>query len=98
MGEFLHSGVPSVLKRLGLELYTIDGQIAVDRVCLFERLQEDMEEVRQRLGLPEPLTLPRAKSGYRKDRAHYRDLFNEEEKAMVEELFSQEISLYGFEF
>lgn len=98
MAEFLRSGAPSVLKRLGIELYSIDGEVAVDRVCLFEELQDELEEVRQGLGLPEPLDLPRAKASYRKDRRHYRESYGKEERAMVEELFSQEIALHGFEF
>ncbi len=98
IAEFLRSNAPSVLKRLGIELYSIDGEVAVDRVCLFQRLQDELEEVRQHLGLPEPLTLPRAKASFRKDKRHYREFFGEEEKAMVEELFGQEIALHGFEF
>ena len=98
IAEFLRSNAPSVQKRLGIELYSIDGEVAVDRVCLFERLKDELEEVRQSLGLPEPLDLPRAKASFRKDRKHYREYFGEEEKGLVEELFSREIALHGFEF
>lgn len=98
MAEFLRSSAPSTLNRLGIELYSIDGDVAVDRVCLFEKLNDELEEVRQGLGLPEPLDLPRAKASFRKDRKHYRDYFGEEEKALVEELFKREITLHGFEF
>jgi hypothetical protein len=98
MAEFLRSSAPSVLNRLGVELYSIDGEVAVDRVCLFEKLNDELEEVRQGLGLPEPLDLPRAKASFRKVRKHYRDYFGEEEKAMVEELFSREIALHRYEF
>lgn len=96
--EYMKSEVPLLLRRSGFDLYTIDGEVAVDRVCRYENLTQELEEVRTQLGIPEELVLPRAKSGYRKDRGNYRDLFGQEEKAMVADLFSDEIKLFGYEF
>ena len=98
ISEFVRSTVPLVLKRRGFELYTVDGQIAVDKVCRFENLSEDLEVIRKQLGIPEKLELPRAKSRFRKDKRSYRDIFGEEEKVKIEELFRDEINLLGYEF
>jgi hypothetical protein len=98
--EFIESETFLLLKRRGFEVYTIDGQIAVDKICRFENLGEDLESVRMQLGLPEPLNLPRAKSGFRKreDKRNDRDLFSEVDKAKVQDLFSDEIKLLNYTF
>lgn len=96
--EYLESPMVQKLKRKGLGLYTIDGELAVDRVCLLENLSEDLESVRVQLGLPEPLELPRAKSQYRKDKRSYRDILGEPEKEKIAELFADEIRLFGYRF
>ena len=96
--KFLESDTLLLLKRRGLELYTINGQIAVDKVCRFENISEELEVIRTRVGLPEKLDLPRAKSRFRKDKRSYRDILDVKEKAKIAELFSQEISLFGYEY
>jgi Sulfotransferase family len=95
---FVQSDAPLALKRKGFGLYTIDGQIAVDKICRFENLAEELEAVRTRIGIPEKLDLPHAKTRFRKEKQSYRDLYGEKEKARVAELFSNEIKLFGYEF
>ena len=97
ISEFVGSKSPLCLKRKGFELYTIDGQVAVDKVCRFENLSEELEVIRKQFGIPEKLELPRAKSGYRKDKRSYRDILGEEEKVKIAELFRDEINLMGYE-
>ena len=96
--EYIDSNVPLSLKHFGFELYTIDGQIAVDKICRFENLAEELEVIRTQLGFPEKLNLPRAKSRFRKNRRSYRDYYSEEEKKKIAELFSDEIGLLGYKF
>lgn len=98
ISEFLESKYILGLKRRGFELYTIDGQIAVDKVYRFENLTEEMEVIRQRLGIPEELVLPRVKSGSRKDKRHYRDILSDEEKVKIAELFADEIKIFDYKF
>ena len=98
ISEFVGSTVPLVLKRRGFELYTIDGQIAVDKICRFENLSEELEVVLKQFGISEKLELPRAKSRFRRDKRSYRDILGEEEKVKIAELFCDEISLFGYEF
>lgn len=98
ISDYIESRRVLVLKRRGYDLYTIDGKIAVDKVCRFENIQEELEAIRRQLGIPEKLELPRAKSKYRKDKRSYREILSEEERAKISELFRDEINLLGYEF
>lgn len=94
--EFLGSEMPSWLKKFGFYLYTIDGEIAVNKICLYENLDKELEEVRLRLGIPEKLQLPQAKAQHRQDKRSYQEILNEEQIKKIEEMFSQEIHLLGY--
>lgn len=98
ISEFISSDVPLMLKKRGYEVYTIDGRVAVDKICRFENLSNELEEVRKQVGIPEKLELPRAKSKYRKDKLNYRDILGEADKAIIANLFHDEISLLGYEW
>lgn len=96
--EFIQSGKPLHLKRRGFNLYSIDGKVAVDKVCRFENLAEELEAVRKQIGIPSPLVLPNAKGGHRKDKRSYRDVINSEDRDLISEMFRDEIALMGYEF
>lgn len=96
--EFLYSRHIDSLLRKGIGVYTIDRKIAVDKICRYESLTEDLEEVRNKLGLPEAISLPRAKSTFRKDNRHYSEVFSEAQKERIGAIFSDEIKLLGYEY
>jgi len=96
--EFLESRHTQSLRRKGFNLYTLGGEVVVDKICLYEKLREDLEEVRQHLELPESLELPKAKSGIRRDKRHYSEVLSEAEKNRIAELFKEEIQLLGYEY
>ena len=96
--KYLQSSDVRKLKRRGIELYTIDGQVAVDKVCRFESLAEELDVIRRQLGIPEELELPHAKSKFRKDKRSYRDILDDEGRATIAELFSDEIAICGYEY
>ncbi len=98
LSEFIRSPAVKALKRGGYDLYTINEEIAVDQVCLFEDLQGELEKVRKLIGLPEELELPKAKSQFRKDKRSYREIYSEEDKLKVAELFQKEIHHFGYKF
>jgi len=98
VAEFLSSSDPSLLRHKGYDLYTIDDQVVVDKVCRFEQLDTDLEAVREHLGLPEKLELPRAKSGFRTDKRPYQEVLNDPERERIAELFKKEIDLLGYAF
>lgn len=97
LSEYLNSEAPLVLKKLGYELYTIGDEIAVDRICKFENLNKDLEEIRLKLGIPEPLDLPLTKTQYRKDKRACGFLLGEEEKSVIKKLFKSEIEMFGYQ-
>jgi hypothetical protein len=96
ISEFLESETVLALKKYGFDVYTIDGQVAVNKICLYENLEEDLEQVRLLLHIPEKLQLPLAKTQYRKDKRSYRDILDEKQIRKIERMFSQEISLFGY--
>lgn len=93
-------GMPAIrmLKVWGIDNYTIDGKLAVDRVCRFENLEQELEEVRLKVGIPESLALPNAKGGIRKDKRSYREILNEEDAQSIREMFRDEIAMFGYEY
>jgi hypothetical protein len=96
ISEFVQSGEANVVK--GFELYTIAGEIAVDCVYRYERLGEAMEEIRDRVGLPETPSLPRAKSSYREDRRSYREILSDQDRYKIAKVFAREIAHFGYEW
>lgn len=96
--KFVESETPMILKRRGFEIYTIEGQVAVDKIFRYENLAEELETIRKQLGIPEQILLPHAKSQFRKEKQSYRDYFGEQEQARVADLFGEEINLMGYEF
>ena len=98
ISEVLESKKPLKLQRSGVNLYTIDGKVVVDKVCFYENLEADLEEVRLRCGLPEKLILPNAKASFRKDSRSYREILSKEQAEKISELLRQEIDLFGYEF
>jgi len=98
ISEFLESDLPILLKTRGIDLYRIDNEIVVDKICRYEDLAEELEGVRVKVGIPEPLELPRAKSNSRKDTRSYREILSEQEKMKIASLFAEEIETHGYQF
>ena len=98
VSEFLESAWALRLQCEGIDLYTINGKIVVDKMCFYENLENDLEDVRLRLGLPEKLFMPNAKGSHRKDRRSYREVLNLEQAEKIRELCSKEIALFGYKF
>jgi hypothetical protein len=79
----------------------MDGSdnILVDRVLPFETLNEGLGEVFDRLSVPYSGKLQeKAKSNYRTDARPYQDLFNKDQRLVIEREFEKEIMLNGYNF
>ena len=75
------------------------GAVMVDRVVRYERLQEDLAEVFEHLGIPFDGSLGvRAKGHFRRDRRPYQDVFTPAQRDEVARLFASEIALHGYTF
>ncbi len=98
LDDFLDSRHVRSLIRKGYKLYSIGRDVQVHKICRFEYLKQDLGQVGQQLGLQADIELPGAKSGYRKDRRHYREVLNDRQSQRIAELFKEEISLMGYSF
>lgn len=98
LNEFIDSGLPLVLKNKGINIYTINEKVAVDRVCLYENLIDELETIQLRIGIPEKIILPKTKSKFRKSKEDYRNVFNAEQRDRIAEIFHDEIKLFGYKF
>lgn len=78
------------------DIYTINDHVAVDFVGRYETLTEDLAKITDRIGLPEALSLPKAKGGYRENRQHYSQALNEEARARVEVVCAKEIVAFAY--
>ena len=96
--DFIRSDQLLRVKETGWGLYTIDGQVAVDRLCRYETLAEDLTQVLAGLGLEAPLSLPRAKADLRDDRRPYQTVLGPAERDRIAEVFADEIELLGYRF
>lgn len=97
--EYVQRGYPA--RYANSRLYTIDGEIAVDRLLHFETLDQELDETSTHLGFPRPLSALlasiKAKSGIRDDHG-YRDRFSAPARDRISREFAREISTLGYTF
>ena len=74
-------------------------KIIVARVLRYEKLLAELSDVFSQLKIPFDGTLGvAAKSEYRTDRRPYQEVFNKEQRKIVEKAFAKEIELHGYRF
>lgn len=98
VAEDFASYVRSPRLRSRFDLYTIDGNLAVDFVGRYERLEADYNEAMKRASVKDAPALPRAKSSYRPKYDDYRTLYNDASRKTVADKFAREIALFGYTF
>ena len=79
-----------------LPFYTIDGEIAVDFVGQYNRLNKDLAFVFDSLGMGRDVLLPKNKSGIRPPTARYESLASKEMTVSLSKLFEKEMALFGY--
>ncbi len=82
----------------GYGLYTIDGEVAVDRVVRYENLADEMTDVANQIGLRGDIELPQAKGSHRHDRRHYSEVLTPEDRAIIERIYADELELLSYSF
>lgn len=97
-GDRLGGVVPEVHSNWGI--YTIDDQVAVDRVLRYETLTEDLRDLMRELGVEWDGWLPRAKrqTGTAQRPSDYRSVYTDREIETVARLYDREIRLGGYRF
>ena len=75
------------------------SKIIVDRIVRYENLLAELGEIFAQLHIPFDGTLGvAAKSEYRTDRRPYQEVFNDQQRRIVEKAFAKEIHLHGYRF
>lgn len=75
------------------------GELMVDRVLRYEKLNEELDEVLHSLGVPFSGSLDvNAKSEHRRDKRSYRDVLTARQGKSIGDLFSTEIALHGYTY
>jgi len=97
ISDFIQAELDNPLRKSNLDLMMIDGQVAVDRVCRYENLTQELEEITRIIGLPEVPALPQAKGSFRKDKRSYREILSPEDQEKIRVAFQTEIELFGYE-
>jgi len=81
--------------------YTLDNEVAVDRVLEYEDLVNEMQRLEGEIGAPSgSLSLPqkRAKGGYRQDKRHYSEVLTSEQSELIAHLCRNEIREFDYRF
>ncbi len=94
INEYLNSAQPYLLSNWNI--YTINDQIEVDFIGRYENLDEDLAKIKEKLGLPAELKLPRTKSNYRKSKEHYSRILNQEDQDRIKIVCAKEITALDY--
>jgi hypothetical protein len=94
--EFIHSDKRARLNNF--EIYSIDGDVAVDFIGHYETLEADLKRALEQVGLSLNGELPRAKSGTRHKGKHYRDYYDDRTRDVVGDWYRREIQLLDYAF
>jgi hypothetical protein len=80
------------------DIYSIDGEVAVDFVGRYETLAEDLRRALDHVGLNLCTDLPRAKTDSRPENLPYRDYYDDDTRAIVTRWYAREIELLDYQF
>jgi hypothetical protein len=81
------------------QLYTIDGEVAVDFVGRYESLDKDLAKALELAGVARGLSVPRTNVTPNRDREiDYRAFYTPHTQGLVADWYANEIALLGYEF
>jgi hypothetical protein len=80
------------------DIYAIDGNISVDFIGRFEKLEGDLTRALEHVGLTLTTEMPRAKTTSRHVNNPYREYYDEDTRDIVGRWYAREIELLGYEF
>jgi len=95
INEFIKNA--SYKKLSNWEIYTMNEEVVVDYICKHETLQEDLKKICSMIGLPD-LELPQAKSGFRNDRSHYKEVLSKEAIKHIQQVCRKEIEYLDYSY
>jgi Sulfotransferase family len=94
LSEYVQSGAASNLA--GYNLYTIGGEIAVDKIYFYEDLENALKDLAERCGIAEPIVLPRAKAQFRPADTSYRMVLTKKDAEKIAQVYAREIAMFGY--
>jgi hypothetical protein len=80
------------------EIYSCNGQVAVDFLGRYENLEADLAHVMQQIGVKARLQLGRLNSQHRDRSTSYRDWYDDESRELIRNTYAREIELLNYDF
>ncbi len=80
------------------DLYSIDGDIALDFIGKYENLEEDFQTITRAIGLDAEMILPVTNASKTSDTKPYREYYNDKNRHLIAEWYRREIDYFGYEF
>ncbi len=87
-----------VVKLNNYDIYSINGEVAVDYVLRYENLAEDFQKVLDILGIEERVTLDNFRANWRKTRRDYREYYNSHTRDLIARWYRREIEAFDYKF
>lgn len=96
ISEFVRS--EKAAKASCFDIYSGKNKIMVDKVYLFEQMDEALQDIQEKCGLPGELEMPFTKHKFRKNKAHYSEILSDEERIHIGKIFAREVAHFGYEY
>jgi len=80
------------------DLYSIEGDIALDFIGKYENLEEDFQTISRNIGLDAEMILPVTNVSKTSTTKPYREYYTEQTRQLMAEWYRREIDLFGYEF
>jgi len=80
------------------DLYSIDGEIAMDFVGKYENLEEDFSSIIRTIGLGDDVSLPVTNVSSNANAKPYREFYNEKSRRLIAEWYQREIECFDYTF
>jgi len=94
---FLRNAAVDVLS--SFDLYTAAGELVVDRVLRFDRLDDELPALWRDIGIEPPRSVPHLLGESRPARSRdWRSMFSDEDARLIELVCHREIATFGFSF
>lgn len=92
--QFIRS---SLFKKLSFgedRLYLVNNKIGVDKIYLYEDLNNALKDILTHLKIHDSIELPNAKTKFRKDKRSYRDILAKNDIDYINSKFNDEIEMF----
>jgi hypothetical protein len=96
LNDFIESDAIEIMAKKSASMYMIQNQLAVEKICKYEDLHQELSLIYCHLGIKDEPKLPMAKSDYRQERRHYSETLTSSQIQRIRVVFAEEIELAGY--